>query len=572
MLYDNLPGINVTLKDGGLIVPDAGGSESVLIIAPSLVKNAPEEPVRVRSSAELVSYGFGDFYVGGEINPIAAEWKAAADAGAKVVYVVALKEIASDRASELEQAAINEFVANGGDLASAQAKYQGVLTGNTEASSMRRKFVYYYDLLMGDLLDFTVDHIVLKGATLEDEVSDLDAAFFPEVQNIEDFPHIGGFVSSSYILESDNVEYPIQITTDSNDKLVLTVNGVDQTFTIPAKTYNGTDLTLADLVKDIQAVFDSSPTGMEVSVRQDNNKLVLYFVDQVTVSASTTASALKLAGQSVWKKTSLGLIHKGSFAQTIADYCSTKTLMKSACIGYIGVRSPVDSKVSTIRKYVNDLLKIDTEISPYLQVVGSEVGVVMPVTNSIYYMNGATHYAALIATLAKESAPTNKTVPGVKAIRFAYSLRQLSALTAKKVVTFKLKDTTNLVVTDGVTTAPSLQIGSTTRDSDYARLSTLRITQLAIQVVREAVEPFIGEANGMPGYNALNTAIKSSLEKIREAGAIRGYRFSITNITSRLDEANVVLEIVPAFELRRVEVQVNLIPSEDVLGTVSEEE
>ena len=99
MLYENLPGINVTLKDGGLIVPERGGSESILIIAPSLAKDAPEEPVLIRSSTELVQAGFGDFYVAGEVNPIVAEWKVATDAGARMVYLVALKEISLERAS-----------------------------------------------------------------------------------------------------------------------------------------------------------------------------------------------------------------------------------------------------------------------------------------------------------------------------------------------------------------------------------------------------------------------------------------------------------------------------------------
>ncbi|MEK1829062.1 hypothetical protein AAAC51_07885 [Priestia megaterium] len=105
------------------------------------------------------------------------------------------------------------------------------------------------------------------------------------------------------------------------------------------------------------------------------------------------------------------------------------------------------------------------------------------------------------------------------------------------------------------------------RDSDFSRVSTLRIAQLAVTVVREAVDPFIGEANGMPEYNALNTAVKSALETIREAGAITGYKFTIANVTSRMDEATVLLEIVPAFELRRVELQVNLAPSEDLFSS-----
>ena len=568
MLYENLPGINVTLKDGGLIIPETGGSESILIIAPSLVPDAPEEPVLVRSSNELVSYGFGDFYVGGEVNPIAAEWKAASDGGARVIYLASLKEIGLDEAGELEQAAIDAAVASGMTLVSAQAKYKDVLKGSTEASRMRRKFISFYNLLMGNLLDFSVDHVVLKGVTLEDEVTSLDAAFFPEIPNIEDFPFIEGMVNSSYVLTGDSISYPLAITTGTNDKLVLKVNGADVTLTLPAKTYDGVNFTLSDLVSDLQDLIKAAPSGLKASVKEDSGHLVIYFAEPASVASGTTATGLKLAGSAIWKKTNLGLITKGSFAQTIADYCQTKTLMKDASIGYIGVKSPVDVKVSTIRKYVDQLSKLDTEISPYLQVIASETGVIMPVTNSVHYVNGATHYAALISTLDKKSAPTNKTVKGVKAIRFDYSLRQLSVLTAKKMVTFRLKDATNLVITDGVTTAPSIAIGGTNRDSDFARLSTLRITQLAITVVREAVEPFIGEANEMPQYNALNTAIKSALEKIREAGAIQGYNFTVSNISSRLDQATIVLEIVPAFEMRRVEVQVNLKPSDDYLASL----
>lgn len=568
MLYENLPGINVTLKDGGLIIPETGGSESILIIAPSLAPDAPEEPVLVRSSNELVSYGFGDFYVGGEVNPIAAEWKAASDGGARVIYLAALKEIGLDEAGELEQAAIDAAVAKGATLVTAQAKYKDVLKGSTEASRMRRKFISFYNLLMGNLLDFSVDHVVLKGATIEDEVTALDPAFFPEIPNIEDFPFIEGMVNSSYVLTGDSISYPLAITAGTNDKLVLKVNGTDVTLTLPAKTYDGVDFTLSDLVTDLQTVINAAPSGLKASVKEDSGHLVIYFAETASVASGTTATGLKLAGTAVWKKTNLGLITKGSFAQTIADYCQTKTLMKDASIGYIGVKPPVDTKVSTIRKYVDQLTKLDTEISPYLQVIASETGVIMPVTNSVHYVNGATHYAALISTLDKKSAPTNKNVKGVKAIRFDYSLRQLSVLTAKKMVTFRMKDSTNLVVTDGVTTAPSIVIGGTNRDSDYARLSTLRITQLAITVVREAVEPFIGEANEMPQYNALNTAIKSALEKIREAGAIQGYNFTVSNISSRLDQATIVLEIVPAFEMRRVEVQVNLKPSDDYLASL----
>lgn len=306
MLYENLPGINVTLKDGGLIIPERGGSESILIIAPSLAKDAPEEPVLIRSSSELVQAGFGDFYVAGEVNPIAAEWKAATDGGARMVYLVALKEISTERATELEQLAIDAYVAAGNTSQEAEAKFKNVLVGTTEAVRIRRKFIYFYDLLMSDLLDFTVDHVVLKGVTLEDEATNLVGEFFPEVPNAEDFPYISGMVTSSYVMESNSIVYPVEITTGTNDKLVVKVDGKDVTFTLPAKTYNGSTLTISDLVKDIKSVIDADPTGIKANVREDSGKIVLYFDAPASVQAGTTATGLQLSNKvAKWQKLAL---------------------------------------------------------------------------------------------------------------------------------------------------------------------------------------------------------------------------------------------------------------------------
>lgn len=563
--YDNLPGINVSLMDGGLIIPDSTSSESILIIAPSLMPEAPEEPVMIRNSSELVENGFGDFYVHGEANPIAYEWKAAVDGGAKSIYCVALKEIDMERAADLEANAIETAVENGMEQDEAEAKFTGVLTGSTVPHQQRRSFIFLHDLLLNTLLDFSVDHVVLKGVTLEDQVADLDPGFFPEA-DVTNYPQIGGIITSSYVMESEILSYPIQITSGKNDKLVFEIDGEEVAVTLPEKKYDGKVSTIGDLVADLQEAISAEAVGNKVKVRENNAKIVFYFDEETSIKEGTTFE-LGLKGKAVWQKTSYGTIQKGSFAQVIADYCETKTLLRDACLGYIGVQSPVDTKLATIRKYVDSLMKLDTEMSPYLQVVASEVGLTMPYTNSTLFINGATHYAALVSTLNKESAPTNKKVGGVNTIRFDYSLRQLSKLTEKKLVTFRLKDG-NLVVTDGCTTAPYIMVAGKKRDSDYARLSTLRITQLAITVVREAVEPFIGEPNQMPQFNALTTAIKSSLEKIREAGVINGYNFAITGVTTSLDGAYVRLEIVPAFEMRRVEVQVSLTASDEQLASL----
>ncbi|MDK2600709.1 hypothetical protein QO179_24755 [Bacillus stercoris] len=59
--YPNLPGIEVTIADGGLILPEDSTTESLLIIAPCVKQDAPEEPVLVRQSSDLELNGFGTF-------------------------------------------------------------------------------------------------------------------------------------------------------------------------------------------------------------------------------------------------------------------------------------------------------------------------------------------------------------------------------------------------------------------------------------------------------------------------------------------------------------------------------
>ena len=73
--YPNLPGIEVTIADGGLILPEDATTQSVLIIAPSLKVDAPVEPVLNRQSSDLETNGFGTFVEGGVVNPIASSCK-----------------------------------------------------------------------------------------------------------------------------------------------------------------------------------------------------------------------------------------------------------------------------------------------------------------------------------------------------------------------------------------------------------------------------------------------------------------------------------------------------------------
>ena len=523
--YEFLPGVDISVQDGGLILPEDTTTESMLIIAPSLASGAPTEPVLVRQSSDLTTNGFGDFYVNGLVNPIAAEWKAAQDAGNRRVYLCSLQG-ADDKA----------------------------------------RFVFLHNLLLNVLADFDVDHVVVKGVSADKEVSGLLATDL-DVDFRDSFPAVPGVVVGGYAVTTDAITFPVTTVTGTKDTLVLTLQkeGVaskDLTVTLPAKTYDGVTNSITTLVADLNTELAKiTPSDAKAKAVVDNGRIIIMLDAPFTFKSGTVATDLKLTAgtKATYTRNPAGPMVRGNFAQLVGDYAETQTLLYNSVIGYVGVAGPTQTTMTAIKTYVDSLVARNNDYSPYVQVVADEVGIVMPLTNQLYFMNGATHYAALVSQLSAESAPTNKVLKGARTVRYTFSRRQLNALTGKKYVTFHLKGG-NLIVTDGVTTAPDLAYAGTVRSSDYARLSTLRITQTAVQVVRNAAERFIGQPNEMPQYNALNAAIKAELEAMRVAGALNDYRFSVIASSATLDAAKVSLVLIPMFELRRISVDVSLNP------------
>lgn len=530
--YEYLPGVDIATQDGGLILPEDTTTESMLIIAPSLAENAPEEPVLVRQASELVSSGFGDFYVGGIVNPIAAEWKSAQDAGNRRVYLLALK-------------------------------------GKNE----KEQFLFLHELLFGVLADFTVDHVVLTGATVDKEIEGLVADDFVANEEMQiEFPHIPGIrITGNSVVSEEVLSAPIEIKTGTNDTIVLAVKQADGTskdvtITLKPGKYDNVALKMEDLVNDISAELGKLQ-GQKGRAYTVSGHLAIMLDAEFTVKSGTAVEPLgfKVGAASKIVKDALGVITRGNFGKLLGDYAENQTLIHNSVLTYIGVTGAREASLKGIKEQVDRLLKLDNEFSGHLQVVAHEVGILLPLTNQLYFLNGATHYAALISQLRAESAPTNKTLKGVRVVRYNYSLRQLNLLTGKRYVTFRLKEG-SLIVTDGCTTAPKLELAGVTRDSDYVRLSTVRITQEAIKVVRRACEPFIGEPNQMPQYNALNTAIKGALEGMRAAGALSDYKFTVVAESGTLDAAKVTLLLVPMFELRRISVEIGLRPPQSYTG------
>jgi hypothetical protein len=524
MANEFLPGVDITLQDGGLILSDDASTESILVFAPSLADDAPDEPKLVRSTSDLIGFGFGDFYVNGKINPIAAEWKASQDGGNRRTYLSAIKGV-----------------------------------------SAKQQFINMQTLLFDVLADFSVDHIVAKGVFADVEVAGLTDADYVGTM----FEGTGSALTApgvrlySNIVTGSSAVTNMNITVGTNDVLVLTISGTDKTVTLAPANYDGVTKTVEDLIAELNVELAKITPAKVKAILEPSGSVSILSDLAFTLKSGTAAQGLGLTAQvgkaATYQVHLQGQVPQGNFALMLGQYAETQTLNAESTLAYIGVVSPVDITMRGVKTHVDALVAKNNTFSPYVSVVADEVGITIPVTNATYWTNGATHYAALVSTLRPESAPTNKALKGVKAIRYSYSQRQLNQLTGSQYVTFKLKDG-NLLIVDGKTTAPKIPYGDTVIDSNYVQLSTLRITQTAIDVVRAASEPFIGEPNQMPQYNALNAAIKAALEGMRSAGALQDYKFTIQATSAKLDAAEVALSIVPMFELRKISVNVTLRP------------
>jgi hypothetical protein len=97
-------------------------------------------------------------------------------------------------------------------------------------------------------------------------------------------------------------------------------------------------------------------------------------------------------------------------------------------------------------------------------------------------------------------------------------------------------------------------------DSDYRRLTTIRIVKAVIDAVRAVAEPYLGEAITGARLAALETALDQVLVKMMKAEFIQRFDVAVSSTPSEQiqGKANVELVLVPAFELRQITVSVAL--------------
>lgn len=201
------------------------------------------------------------------------------------------------------------------------------------------------------------------------------------------------------------------------------------------------------------------------------------------------------------------------------------------------------------------------DIGAYISVVASwgkmRNGSASRLYPTVGYYNacGDGAYAGLMSILSPEISTTNQKIRGMEPLR-ELSARQVNDLCGSRFVCFWTQPP-GYVVASGMTGAHNI---SQYYRSDFVRLTTVRITHEAINVVRLAANQFIGRPNNAVNRSALEAAIDEALGKMQKRGALEGFKFSLKSTPTMrvLGQLIVDLTLIPAFELIDIEVLVGL--------------
>jgi len=190
------------------------------------------------------------------------------------------------------------------------------------------------------------------------------------------------------------------------------------------------------------------------------------------------------------------------------------------------------------------------DIGKYINVVATYPILANQSRATSYMATGAATYGGFYSGLPPSSAPTNKILKSIS-LPFRIGTAKLDLLAGLRYVTFH-KKIKGIVVSDAPTAARP--------DSDYRRLSTVRIVKAVIDDIREVGEPFLGE--GITGIKlaALETACDNKCKQRVTNQDLQRYEVRVTATPAQrvLGQAFVQLKLVPAFELREIVVTVGL--------------
>jgi hypothetical protein len=217
--------------------------------------------------------------------------------------------------------------------------------------------------------------------------------------------------------------------------------------------------------------------------------------------------------------------------------------------------------------YAVDLKGNKVDVGNRISVVGAPVvantrqlrelaaGLGASLNQSVYATCPAAAYAGFTSSRAPQSSPTNKRIASLSPQR-TLSPSQANRLAGRRIVTMHSR-ANGFVVTNAMTGAHNV---SKWVRSDYVRLTTVRVVDSIIDLIRAVSEKYIGEPNTAAQRNALGNEIDKFLKQMRVANAINGYKFFVSATPDQqvLGEATIDLTIIPPFEILKITTNISL--------------
>ena len=252
-----------------------------------------------------------------------------------------------------------------------------------------------------------------------------------------------------------------------------------------------------------------------------------------------------------------------NFARHLAQHCLYTSLKSYPTHGVIGCDRLQGISLNNIADRVNEICSLDLDM--YAKKANGRnmydsdnrphpIGRCLSVTfmqytvttgNGYYYISsGAAGYAGMVSALDAERSSTNQPF-NIDSLQYTLSNAQLTRLNAAGIVCCKESTTLGIVIVDGITQAPATSV--------YRRLSTTKIINAVGRILKEVIEPYIGLPRTLRYLNAMETAIKSALNKVVGV-LINDYSFEIVtdSASSRLGVVKIDYAVYPAYEIREV--------------------
>lgn len=515
----SLPGVELELQDGGLSASTAE-EQTVLIIGPTT--NTTTKSDDTESDKRV-------------LDPIVIKGKSSFGKG------VALGEYTTSNSIARGYKQVNDIRAGG--ISAIPLPADSVIFNNEaetveiKAEKRLKAWMLLHDI-MGSLKNNSVyDAVVFKN-------------MYPEDYKIEDVP----VIAINYLKDALDGKVTTKLTNfEINDGTVICV-APDATI----ETNN---------VKKVEYITITEEVGEEPNkTKKETNILPFSFVTLKVANDTVTIDTDKcyipevnddpfysehVSGELVGTKDKDKELITKTFdlAELVAGFCFITSITNKQILGFMSIKPPVENDIVSIKKWV--------EAAPiaiyngYLQLIAA------PTAAFSFEATGYTDtveaaYCGLVESLNSESSTTNKAIPGIRAFDATLSSSQCSALSLKNYVTLRKRKGV-YVVCDGLTTAGA--------DSDYTRLTTIRITNEVVESVRDVGDPYIGEPNTTASRNALQAQIKEMLAQMQAAGKISGFIDpELVCSTQDIIDGNlkILIAFFPVFELRRINLVIAL--------------